>query len=134
MKSERQQRTQENLQKAHTILVIEDNQDMLQLIGRILLSQGYRVILAVDSTYGIDLVKIAKPDLVLLDIMMPDPDGYTILKSIRQHSNVPVIMVTARWEKEAVQKALALDADSYLKKPFSPTELLILVKARLQHN
>ncbi len=125
---------QERSQKTETILVIEDNQDMLQLIGRILQSEGYRVILAADGVYGMDLARAAKPDLVLLDIMMPGPDGYTILESIRQYSNVPVIMVTAKWEKEAVQKASALGADGYVKKPFSPGELLFRVEAKLQRN
>ncbi len=122
---------QERSQKTKTILVIEDNQDMLLLIGRILESEGYRIILAADGIYGMDLARAAKPDLVLLDIIMPGPDGYTILKSIRQYSNVPVIIVTVKWEREAVQKALALGADSYVKKPFSTGELLATVKAHL---
>lgn len=123
---------QEKSQKVHTILVIEDNEDMLQLLGRIVESEGYRVILAPDGIYGMDLLRAAKPDLVLLDIMIPGPDGYMTLKSIRQYSNVPVIMVTARWEKEALQKAFALGADDYLKKPFRPAELLARIKAKLK--
>ncbi len=123
---------QEKSQKTHTILVIEDNQDMLQLIGRILQSEGYSVILAADGVYGLGMLREASLDLVLLDIMMPAPDGYTTLESIRQYCNVPVIMVTAKWEKEAVQKASALGAESYVKKPFSPGELLAVVKTNLQ--
>ncbi len=123
---------QEKSQKTHTILVIEDNQDMLQLIGRILQSEGYGVLLAADGVYGLTMLRKASPDLVLLDIMMPGPDGYSTLQSIRRYCNVPVIMVTAKWDKEAVQKASVLGADSYVKKPFSPGELLTVVEMHLQ--
>jgi len=123
---------QERSQKAQTILVIEDEQDMLQLLRRILESEGYRVILATDGVYGMTLLREAKPDLVLLDIMMPSPDGYMTLDSIRQCSNVPVIMVTAKRETEALQKALDLGADDYVKKPFRPAELLARVKTKLR--
>jgi len=123
---------QERSQKAQTILVIEDEQDMLQLLRRILESEGYRVILATDGVYGMTLLREAKPDLVLLDIMMPSPDGYMTLDSIRQCSNVPVIMVTAKRETEALQKALDLGADDYVKKPFRPAELLARIKVKLK--
>ena len=123
---------QEKLQKTHTILVIDDESDMLQLLERILTSEGYRVILAADGVYGMTLLKEAKPDLVLLDIMMPGPDGYMTLNSIRQYSNVPVIMVTAMRDIESLQKTLTLGADDYIKKPFRPGELLARVKAKLR--
>ena len=123
---------QESSQKTHTILVIEDHQDMLRLFGRIIESEGYRVILAADGVYGMTLLKEVNPDLVLLDIIMPGPDGYMTLDSIRQYSNVPVIMVTAKRETEAVQKALALGADDYMKKPVRPAELLARIKAKLK--
>jgi len=123
---------QERSQKAQTILVIEDEQDMLLLLRRILESEGYRVVLATDGVYGMALLKEAKPDLVLLDIMMPGPDGYDTLASIRQYSNVPVIMITAKRETEALQKALGLGADDYVKKPFRPAELLARIKVKLK--
>jgi len=123
---------QERSQKPHTILVIEDEPDMLQLLERILTSEGYRVILAVDGVYGMTLLREAKPDLVLLDIMMPGPDGYMTLGSIRQYSNVPVIMVTAKRDIESLQKTLTLGADDYVEKPFRPAELLARVKAKLR--
>ncbi len=123
---------QERSQKAQTILVIEDDQDMLQLLRRVLESEGYRVVLAADGAYGMTLLREAKPDLVLLDIMMPGPDGFTTLNSIRQYSNVPVIMVTAKRETETLQRAIDLGADDYLKKPFWPEELLARIKAKLR--
>ena len=122
----------EETEKTHTILVIEDAPDMLQLMRRIFEEEGYHVELAADGVYGMDLLKKMKPDLVLLDIMMPGPDGYAILESIRQYSNVPVIMITARRESEALQKALAMGADDYVKKPFRPNELLARVRVKLR--
>ena len=123
---------QEKSQKTHTILVIEDNQDMSQLLKRILEPEGYRVILSVDGAYGMALLREAQPDLVLLDIMMPDVDGFMTLHSIRKYSNVPVIMVTAKRETEALQRAIDLGADDYVKKPFGPDELLARIKAKLR--
>jgi two-component system KDP operon response regulator KdpE len=118
----------DNKQRIYTVLVMEDNTDMLQLIGRILYQEGYRVLLAQDSIYGLSLLKEGKPDIVLLDIKMPEPDGFETLELIRQQSNVPVLMVTANWEREAERKALSLGADDYVKKPFSPSELIARVK------
>ncbi len=123
---------QERSQKAQTILVIEDDQDMLQLLKRILEPEGYHVILANDGIYGMSLLSKIKPDLVLLDIIMPGPDGIMTLNSIRQHSNVPVIMVTAKRETETFQRAMDLGADDYVKKPFRPGELLARIKAKLR--
>ncbi len=132
MRGRRQVRMREETEKTHTILVIEDAPDMLQLMRRIFEEEGYHVELAADGVYGMDLLKKMKPDLVLLDIMMPGPDGYAILESIRQYSNVPVIMITARRESEALQKALAMGADDYVKKPFRPNELLARVRVKLR--
>jgi len=114
-----------------TVLVIEDNQDMLQLIGRILGAEGYRVILAADGIYGLDIFRAEEPDLIMLDIGMPNPDGFSILKAIREVSSVPVLVVSAKWEKSTVDQAIALGADGYLKKPFSADELLARVKMRI---
>ncbi len=132
MTGKREPRMQERPQKAQTILVIEDNQDMLQLLKRILEPEGYRVILSVDGACGMTLLREAKPDLVLLDIMMPGPDGFMTLNSIRQYSNIPVIMVTAKREPETLQRAIDLGADDYVKKPFRPGELLARIKAKLR--
>ena len=123
---------QEKLQKTHTILVIDDEPDMLQLLERILTSEGYRVIPAADGNYGLTLVRGTRPDLILLDIMMPGLNGFMVLDSIRKYSDVPVIMVTAKRETEALQKALDLGADDYVEKPFRPGELLARVKAKLR--
>lgn len=123
---------QEESHNPYTILIIEDNQDMLQLLKRILEPEGYRVILAIDGANGMILLRESKPDLVLLDIMMPGPDGFMTLNSIRQCSNVPVIIVTAKRETETLQRAIDLGADDYVKKPFRPGELLARIKAKLR--
>lgn len=123
---------QEKSGKTYTILVIEDDPDMLQLLRRILESKGFHVILAADGTYGMTLLKETRPDLVLLDIIMPGPDGFTVLDSIRKFSNVPVIIVTAKRDAESLKKTLALGADDYIKKPFSSAELVARIHAKLR--
>ena len=120
------------MEKTHTILVIDDEPDMLHLLERILTAEGYRVISATDGNYGLVLVQDIKPDLILLDIMMPGPDGFTVLESIRKHSNVPVIMLTAKRDVESLQKTLNLGADDYIKKPFRPAELVARLHAKLR--
>ena len=127
-----QLKVQEGTRKTYTVLVIEDDPDMLRLLERILQSEGYHVALATNGNYGMTLLREVNPDLVLLDIMMPGPDGYMTLESIRQCSDVPVIMVTAKREMEALQKAFILGADDYVKKPFFPSELLARTKAKLR--
>jgi len=106
------------MERTPTVLVIDDDPEMLQLLKRTLELKGYHVDLATDGVYGMAVLRETKPDLVLLDIMMPGPDGYQVLDSIRQHSETPVIMVTAKCEVDSLQKALALGADDYVRKPF----------------
>ncbi len=121
-----------NMDKTVSILVIEDDPLMIQLLRRTLESGGYHVRVAVDGAYGMTLLRETKPDLVLLDIMMPGPDGYQVLESIRECCNVPVIMVTGKCEKDSLQKALDLGADDYVRKPFHPSELVARVRAKLR--
>ena len=123
---------QEKPRKSHTILVIDDEPDMLNLLERILTSEGYRVILAADGNYGLTLTRDDSPDLILLDIIMPGPDGFTVLESIRKYSDTPVIMVTAKRDAESMRKALALGADDYISKPFRPAELVARIHAKLR--
>lgn len=122
----------EKLEITHTILVIDDEPNMLRLLERVLESEGYRVILAADGISGMSLAMDAKPDLILLDIMMPGPDGFTVLDSIREFSNTPVIMVTAKRDIESLKKTIDLGADDYIKKPFRPAELVARINAKLR--
>jgi len=112
--------------------VIDDEPMVLQLLERILELEGYDVDVAADGAYGMALYREKKPDLVLLDILMPGPDGYQVLESIRQDSDIPIIMVTAKRDVESVKKALALGADDYVRKPFRLLELLACVRAKLR--
>ena len=78
------------------------------------------------------LLEDCKPDLVILDVMMPRPDGFQVLELIRQRSNVPVIMLTAKGELTSLQKALVIGADDYVRKPFHAVKLLARIKAKLR--
>ena len=120
------------VRRTQLVLAIDDDLIMLQLHKRIFEGQGYDVALAADGVYGMTLLKETKPALVLLDILMPGPDGYQVLQSIRQTSDVPVIMVSVEREVDTVQKALDLGADDFVRKPFGPLELVARVQAKLR--
>lgn len=115
-----------------SILVIDDEPAMLQLLKRVFESEGYRIRLASDGISGLAILRDSKPDLVLLDIMMPGLDGYEVVDRIRQFSDVPIIMVTAKCEEKSVARALELGADGYVRKPFRPVELVAHVRAKLR--
>jgi len=120
------------MSKTKLILAIDDDSDILQLEKKLLESEGYDVILAADGVYGMELFEEMKPDLVLLDILMPGPDGYQVLELIRQQSRVPVIMVTGVRQVDTIARALNLGADDYVMKPFKPGELVARVAAKLR--
>jgi len=114
------------------ILVIDDESTVLQLQKRILEEAGYDVILAADGIYGMTLFDEKRPNLVLLDIKMSGPDGYQVLESIRQRSNIPVIMMTGIRDVDAIAKVLNLGADDFVMKPLRPGELVARVGAKLR--
>lgn len=120
------------MKKNELILVVDDDEEMLGMLNRILELEGYKVATAADGKSALALLYDYSPDLVLLDIMMPELDGFEILDLIRQHCNIPVIMVTARCEVSSASNALALGADDYIRKPFSTRELLARIKAKLR--
>ena len=114
------------------IMVIDDDQRMLRLLEITFEQEGYDTILAADGSSALAMLEDCKPDLVILDIMMPGPDGFQVLEVIRQRSNVPVIMLTAKSEVTVARDALVLGADDYVRKPFHTTELLARIKAKLR--
>jgi len=118
--------------KDRRILVVDDEERMVRFIRLNLEHDGFRVIEAFNGTKAIDQIRSNLPDLVLLDVMMPDIDGFEVLKIIREISNVPVIMLTAKGEEEDRVHGLELGADDYITKPFSPRELVSRVKAVLR--
>jgi len=114
------------------ILIVDDEPRYLRLMEANLASDGYHMLKATNGQEAVDKVAAQKPDLVLLDIMMPVLDGFAACERIREFSNVPIIMVTARGEEGARVRGLDLGADDYIVKPFSATELLARVRAVLR--
>ena len=120
------------MKKRPLIMTVDDEHDILRLLSRTLEPEGYSVIATDNSISALVLLQQRKPDLVILDIMMPLLDGFQVLDFIRKRSNVPVIMLTGRVETAILHDALALGADDYVKKPFHPLELVARIKAKLR--
>lgn len=116
------------------VLVVDDEERMVRFIRLNLEHDGFQVIEAFRGMKAVDLIREKLPDIVLLDVMLPDIDGYEVLKLIRQHNATPVIMLTARGEEEDRIKGLELGADDYITKPFSPRELVSRIKAVLRRS
>ncbi len=118
--------------KNRIILVVDDEERMARFIRLNLEHDGFQVIECYRGIKAIDSIRTSMPDLVLLDIMMPDMDGFEVLKVVRETSQVPVLMLTAKGEEEDRVKGLELGADDYITKPFSPRELVSRVRAVLR--
>ena len=116
------------------IMVVDDEQAIRTLLKRTLEMEGWEVILAEDGRSALAMMEKREPDLVILDINMPGLDGFQVLERIRQHSNVPVIMLTGIGEVTTLGNALSLGADDYVKKPFSARELIARVRAKLRRS
>ncbi len=114
------------------ILVVDDDPDLLALVAFALTNAGYAVVKAADAGPAIAAFDRELPNLVLLDINLPSGSGFDVCRNIRDRSQVPVMMLTARGEEEDLVRALELGADDYLTKPFSPRTLLARVKALLR--
>jgi two-component system KDP operon response regulator KdpE len=118
--------------KDRRILVVDDEERMVHFIRLNLEHDGFQVFEAFNGKQAIDKIRSNLPDLVLLDVMMPDIDGFEVLSMIRESSTVPVIMLTAKGEEEDRVHGLELGADDYITKPFSPRELVSRVRAVLR--
>jgi two-component system KDP operon response regulator KdpE len=114
------------------ILAVDDEERMLRFIRLNLEHDGFQVIEAIKGHEALEKMRTGMPDLILLDVMLPDIDGFEVLKMIREISTVPVIMLTAKGEEDDRVKGLELGADDYVTKPFSPRELVSRVKAVLR--
>jgi two-component system alkaline phosphatase synthesis response regulator PhoP len=114
------------------VLVVDDEEHIIELVELYLGKEGYRVSHALDGDAAIEKFLAEKPDILVLDIMLPGRDGLDILREIRKTSQVPVIMLTARESEVDKVVGLELGADDYLTKPFSPRELVARVKAVLR--
>jgi len=120
--------------KNRVILVVDDEERMARFIRLNLEHDGFQVVEAYRGMQAIQVMRDQMPDLIVLDVMMPDLDGFEVLKIIREISTVPVIMLTAKGEEDDRVKGLELGADDYVTKPFSPRELVSRVKAVLRRN
>ena len=117
------------------ILIVDDEPNVLVPIQFLMEQQGYRVMIAERGEEGLDLIYQYKPDLVLLDIMLPGIDGYEVCEIIRlnpNYRNVKIIFLTAKGREVEIAQGLALGADAYITKPFSNAELLAKVKELLE--
>jgi two-component system KDP operon response regulator KdpE len=114
------------------VLVVDDEERMVRFIRLNLEHDGFEVIEAFNGSRAIERLRDALPDIVLLDVMLPDMEGFEVLELIRDLSDVPVIMLTARGEEEDRVRGLELGADDYVTKPFSPRELVSRVRAVLR--
>jgi DNA-binding response OmpR family regulator len=117
-----------------TILVVDDERNVRKLVKANLESSNYAVLTAADGAEALRTIEREVPDLVILDLMLPKVDGYTVCRRIREFSTVPVIMLTARSAEVDLVHGFKVGADDYLTKPFSITELLMRVQAVLRRS
>lgn len=119
--------------KEKKILIVDDEPDIRIMIEKFLRKEGYfRIFTADDCTSALTFFKTDRPDIVILDVMLPDGDGFSLLSSIRQFSDLPVLFLSARGEDEDRLLGLGLGADDYIVKPFLPRELILRLMAILK--
>ena len=121
------------------ILIVEDDKKTASLVAMYLEREGYRTVVAHDGNQALELARLHKPMFVILDLMLPVLDGWEVCRHLRQTSDVPILMLSAREEEVDRVSGLTLGADDYVVKPFSPRELVARVKAilrrgRLEHS
>ncbi len=114
------------------MLIADDNKQITSILEEYAKRDGFSTAVAYDGEEALDIFEHFNPDIVLLDVMMPAIDGFSVCKTIRKHSNVPIIMVTARGEDFERIMGLEIGADDYVVKPFSPAEVMARVKAVLR--
>ena len=114
------------------ILVVDDTRNVLTLLSDFLDSQNFEVLTALDGREALDVVQASNPDMILLDIMMPNMDGYQFISHLRRNSSIPVIMITAKQQEADVVRGFELGADDYITKPFRMRELLMRMRAVLR--
>ena len=114
------------------ILIVDDEVNLQEAVAYHLTRQGYDVVTAVDGKTGLDIARTAKPDLIILDIMLPGMDGFEVCRIFRQEMTTPILMLTARDDEIDRVVGLEVGADDYLVKPFSMRELMARIKAMLR--
>lgn len=114
------------------ILVVDDDTALAEMIGIVLRGEGYEVSFSHDGAEAVGAFEQSKPDLVLLDLMLPGMDGIQVCRAIREQSGTPIIMLTAKSDTADVVQGLESGADDYVVKPFNPKELVARIKTRLR--
>jgi len=114
------------------IMVVDDDPNIRKLVGHFLTREGFRVIEAVDGLDALRVLETANADLIILDIMMPGMDGWELCRQLREHYDLPMLMLTAKGETAQKVKGFELGTDDYLVKPFDPPELIARVKSLLK--
>lgn len=122
---------------AYRILVADDEPALLRLMDFVLAKQGHILLTATNGEEALDIAREHRPDLIVLDIMMPRLDGYRVAEALRTDADealarIPIIMLTAKAQEEDIQRGLAVGVDRYVTKPFSPEHLVEIVAAYLQ--
>ena len=117
---------------AHRILVVEDDPTLRLVLRDNLQSEGYKVDVAADGASAVKRARTAIPDLIVLDLTLPDHDGFELLPILRSLGQVPIIVLTARTQRDEKLKGLTLGADDYITKPFDPAEFLARIRAVLR--
>ncbi len=119
--------------KTKKILLVDDEQDLLDMVQLILQAEGYTHLKTAKTVHeALNVAREWRPDLALLDVMLPDGDGYSLLEQLRTMTDIPVLFLTARGEDEDKFRGLGLGADDYIVKPFLPRELILRVGAVLR--
>jgi DNA-binding response OmpR family regulator len=113
----------------NTVLIADDNRQLLNILKTAAQKEGYGIILAEDGQSALDAFHNHRPQIILLDVMMPKLDGFQVCREIRRESDVPIIMITARGEDFEKIMGLEIGADDYIVKPFSPGEVMARIKA-----
>ena len=117
-----------------TILIVEDEKPILDILKFNIQKEGYNVVTAQDGVKALEMEQKHNPDLILLDVMLPELDGFEVCSRIREHSNTPIIMLTALGDETDKIKGLELGADDYITKPFSVRELFARIKANTRRS
>lgn len=117
---------------AKTIMVVDDEKRLVSLVESYLVQEGYRVVTAYNGREALTVAQKEKPDLIILDVMMPEMDGYEFIRVHRAENNTPIILLTARVDDEEKVIGLEIGADDYMTKPFRPRELVARVRAVLR--
>ena len=116
------------------LLVIDDDAELSRLVTRFLTHEGFAIDWVLSGIPGCERALAEDYSLILLDVMMPDTDGFDVLRRIRQHSRVPILMLTARGDTHDRIRGLEMGADDYLPKPFDPAELVARIRAILRRS